>query len=350
MKICTLAVCLVAVANAASIRGRNHTKIFANETAVDPDKIPHRRELYEAHCPKVINDGFGLMRYCRNGGHNIYIDNESVERAIIVIHGSNPIPETYYETTRNEAIAEGVDLDKTDIISPHFFQNNRMPSTGDWRDYYMWDNGWRWGDNDLVHGRSSFDVMDHIITQLIDHRPNLKTIVVAGQSGGGQFVDRYSAGTQITELIPRGIELRFWAANPATYFWLTFQRPNSVVGCPGYNDYPFGFTKRFPYMMRTSASDTQKNAINRKIFRTQAELDTDPYGEDDDCAMHVQGSNHVNVWRNHRAHLAKVGQSYGYRNCRALSNRRHILIRNADHGHKDSWESDIGLQNFFGDI
>jgi hypothetical protein len=306
---------------------------FADEQDVESRAFPQSTVI----CPNVINDGIGLMRYCRN--RNIYTDNNSVERAIIVIHGSGLDAQNYYNTTVAEAVAEGVDLSKTDIIAPQFFQG--LP-TGTWTDYYEWSGGWRYGHDAVSHARSSYEVIDHIVGQLMDHRPNLKTIVVAGQSAGGQFVDRYSVGTRVAH---PGVNMRFWAANPGSQLWFTSARPGPT--CAGYNDYPYGLNARNEYMNQSTVAELKQNATSRDIFWTAGELDTDQDGWN--CKDLAQGTDRNDRWDNHRSHIADVCNALGYAGLYCLvHSARHVEIPGCGHGHVCSWQSDEGHEILFG--
>lgn len=287
-------------------------------------------------CPNVINDGIGLMRYCRN--HNIYIDNSNVERAIIVIHGSGLDADNYYDNTVAQAVAAGVDLSKVDIIAPQYHEQAPFRP---WDDYYVWPGGWRYGDDAKTHARSSYEIIDHIIGQLMDHRPNLEMIVVAGQSAGGQFVERYAAGTSVSH---PGVHLRFWAANPGGYMWYDATRPEPT--CAGYDDYPFGLDARNEYMSNFTDFGLKYNAITRDIFWTVGENDT---GLNGGCRANAQGENRWERWNNHRANVFDVCSSLNYSNlfC-AVHSARHIEIPGCGHGHLCSWQSDEGLDILFG--
>jgi hypothetical protein len=59
---------------------------------------------------------------------------------------------------------------------------------------------WRSGGGEIGNDKlTSFDFMDEIIHRLARKNvfPNLKTIVVAGHSAGGQFVTRYEMSNQV---------------------------------------------------------------------------------------------------------------------------------------------------------
>lgn len=292
-------------------------------------------------CPNVINDGIGLMRYCRN--RNIYVNDANVERAIIVIHGSGLDAKAYYDKTVAEAVAEGVDMSKTDVIAPQFFETD-YPADGTWTDYYLWSSNWRWGYLSPSHNtRPSFAMVDHIVEQLMDHRPNLQMIVVAGQSAGGQFVDRYAVGTEVDHT---GVDMRFWAANPMTNVWYTSSRPEAT--CAGYNNYGWGLDSLNAYMSNSTPAEIRTRALTRDIFWTVGENDT-TVEPTDPCQANAMGSQRNERWDNHRTHLGDLCVSEGYAGLYCLYHAmRHVEIPGCGHGKNCSWESDEGHDILFG--
>jgi hypothetical protein len=321
-------------------------EVDALEDAEAIDEIAFRdkgSDLLAAEvCSNVINDGIGLMRYCRN--HNIYVDDANVERAIIVIHGSGLDAKAYYDKTVAEAVAEGVDMTKTDVIAPQFFETD-YPLTGTWTDYYLWNSTWRWGHLSPSHNtRPSFAMIDHIVDQLMDHRPNLQMIVVAGQSAGGQFVDRYAVGTNVAHT---GVDMRFWAANPSSNVWYTSTRPEST--CTGYNNYGYGLDSLNTYMGNSTPAQLKSRALTRDIFWTVGENDTSSDGLDVSCQANAMGADRNERWDNHRTHVADLCAAQGYSGLYCLfHSARHIEIPGCGHGKNCSWESDEGHDILFG--
>lgn len=295
-------------------------------------------------CPNVINDGIGLMRYCRS--NNIYVDDASVERAIIVIHGSGLDAKEYYQKTIDEAVAEGVDLNTLDVIAPQYFEGN-VPNydNNPWTNYYVWTSRWRWGNLSSSHNtRPSFAIIDHIIGQLMDHRPNLQTIVIAGQSAGGQFVDRYAVGTDVDHT---GVDMRFWAANPSTNVWYTTSRPEPT--CAGYNDYGYGLDNRNTYMNGSTTAQIRNRAVTRDIYWTVGENDTQPAGVDSSCRANSMGSQRNERWFNHRQHVADLCSAEGFNGFYCLLHTaRHVEIPGCGHGKNCSWASAEGHDILFG--
>ena len=96
-------------------------------------------------------------------------------------------------------------------------------------------------------GLSSFEVMDRIIKKISNQKilPNLKRIILIGHSAGGQFVQRYAVGTQVTQ--ETSIPTYFVVSNPSSYLYLHDSRISfsndfeqfipSVNSCSDYNEY-----------------------------------------------------------------------------------------------------------------
>ena len=86
----------------------------------------------------------------------------------------------------------------------------------------------------LAHGRagarrhpslSSFDFVDEILRKLANKTmfPNMKAIVVAGHSAGGQFANRYEMSNKIHDTL--GVPITYVVANPSSYAWPDAVRP-----------------------------------------------------------------------------------------------------------------------------
>ena len=92
---------------------------------------------------------------------------------------------------------------------------------------------------------SSFEVLDQLISYFDDATlfPNVKQIVVAGHSMGGQMVQRYAAVSPSSFSRP----VTYWIANPDSYAWLSTDRPLSTVDCTSYDDYRSGYTNYDSY-------------------------------------------------------------------------------------------------------
>jgi hypothetical protein len=109
---------------------------------------------------------------------------------------------------------------------------------------------------------SAFEVVDRMISRVanLEVYPNLQDVVVAGHSAGGQYVNRYAAGSRIELSLPGNIHLRFIVANPSTYVYFNGERrvgdaTNEFAvpegANPDFEDYKYGMGNLNPYMSAT---------------------------------------------------------------------------------------------------
>ncbi len=116
-------------------------------------------------------------------------------------------------------------------------------------------SGWSWGqDSSASCGAtiSSFAVVDAILGWLLEGEvaPRLESVLLAGHSAGGQFVNRYAAVNALhARFAAAGIGVRYACSAPSSYLYLGPERPTAgaaggfAVPSPapaGYNDYGYG--------------------------------------------------------------------------------------------------------------
>jgi pimeloyl-ACP methyl ester carboxylesterase len=150
--------------------------------------------------------------------------NTSITRALVMVHGAGRDADNYFRTAVAAAILGGA-LDDTIVISPRFASNDgRGCRDALAQSEVSWScNGdsWRSGgistSNDNL---TSYDFADEILHKLArkDAFPNLKMIVVAGHSAGGQYVTRYEMATKVHDTL--GVPIRYVVANPSSYAYL----------------------------------------------------------------------------------------------------------------------------------
>ena len=90
----------------------------------------------------------------------------------------------------------------------------------------VWENSWRTGGPArTTPSLSSFDFVDEILRKLANKTtfPNMKAIVVAGHSAGGQFANRYEMSNKIHDTL--GVPVTYVVANPSSYAWPDAVRP-----------------------------------------------------------------------------------------------------------------------------
>jgi len=159
---------------------------------------------------------------------------------------------------------------------------------------------------------SSFEVMDSLVTFVLTsgHFPNIKRVVISGHSGGGQFVQRYSATTPIPDLLT-GYQFRFIVINPAFYMYpdnkrpigkLTYMVPD-ITACPVYNRYPRGLVDLNTYAKATGAARILDNMVHRDIVFLLGEDDTREEELDVSCGANLQGPERLDRGANYITYI-----------------------------------------------
>jgi pimeloyl-ACP methyl ester carboxylesterase len=235
--------------------------------------------------------------------------NDKVVRALVVVHGLGRDAPNYFRTATAAAFLAGA-LESTLIVAPRFAANDGKRckdalATGEINWICAGGNNWRSGGpaagNDAV---TSFDVADEIVRKLARNElfPNLKIIVIAGHSAGGQFVSRYAMANRIHERLP--LPLAYVVANPSSYAYLDAVRPADAAGefrpfagsaaCPGFNRWPYGLEERGGYTARLDDDQLRKQFAARTVTYLFGDLDTLPRASlDVSCPAMAQGANRL---------------------------------------------------------
>lgn len=140
---------------------------------------------------------------------------------------------------------------------------------------------------------SSYTILDTIFETFLDREkfPNLRKIIAAGHSGGGQTMGRYALGTDIDQKFEKiGVEFQFLVANPSSNAYFDTYRPtikndhkcnNSTIpnetfefynarnnhnGCSGYNTWKYGLDNlaSYEYMSKRADKDTLVEEFGHK--------------------------------------------------------------------------------------
>jgi hypothetical protein len=261
------------------------------------------------------------------GSYSLDLPNWDVKRAIIDIHGLFRNAPTAFDTmVGSAAFAEShgflPDARKnTILIAPRFpNQEDGMPA-----DFLHWtDNDWVKGGAAVDSPVSSYAVIDEMIARLnVPGRfPNLKKIIIAGHSAGGQFTHRYAAANFMDgQFSP--IPIRYLVANPSSYLYTTTTRPRfdgngfgvpygigcgnivNIPFCTGFsgaplcpstfNDWHYGLEQMVPYANAMGAATLRQNLINRRVTLLLGTLDNDPnHSElDKSCPARLQGAHRL---------------------------------------------------------
>lgn len=266
-----------------------------------------------AACSEWVGLGHGLARARVYRSFPLDARNESIRRALIVIHGTNRDAQADYLAALAAAgLAHA--LDDTIVVAPRFASNNGLESGCADRlapQEVNWPcdgNSWRAGGAAGASTLTSFDFADEILRRLAarDVFPNLKAIVVAGHSAGGQFVTRYEMANQVHDTL--GVPVTYVVANPSSYAYPDAARPVPPRACVNYNTWPYGLENRRGYAARESESRLTQQLVARPTTYLLGELDVLPnVGFDASCAAMAQGATRLARGEAYAALMQKLG-------------------------------------------
>ncbi len=255
-------------------------------------------------CTEFVTLGGGPSRSLIYRTYPLDTRNEKITRALIVIHGTNRDADNYFRTAL-AATFLGNAFDDTVVIVPRIASNS-----GTCHDalapnevsYSCGGDSWRSGgvatNNDKL---TSFDFIDEILRKLAAKQsfPNLKAIVIAGHSAGGQFVNRYEMSNRVHESL--SVPVSYVVANPSSYAYLDNTRPirdgaafrpySDARNCTTYDHWPYGFQGRTGYASKSTDEQLRKQLASRPVTYLLGELDILPLGGfDGSCPAMAQGA------------------------------------------------------------
>jgi pimeloyl-ACP methyl ester carboxylesterase len=228
-----------------------------------------------------------------------------VTRAILVFHGLLRDADVYLKSGEAALAEAGEAGHGTLLIVPQFLADRDIAPHGLPADTLRWSPD-SWMAGEPAHGPapvSSFEAIDAILAHLADRTlfPNLKTVVVAGHSGGGQVVERYAVvGKGETALTAKGVHVRYVVANPSSYVYFSADRPLPTGGtgpfadtaaCPAFNAWKYGFDKLPPYVAGSTAAALESRFVARDVVYLLGTNDTNPNHPalDKSCAGEAEG-------------------------------------------------------------
>jgi pimeloyl-ACP methyl ester carboxylesterase len=269
-------------------------------------------------CTEWVALGGGPARSMVYRSYPLDTRNDSIRRALIMVHGTNRNADHYFATAMAAAFLAGA-VNDTVVVAPHFIACNDKPEA----DEVLWSCGgdsWRSGGAAASHPQlSSFDLADEILRHLANRRtfPNLQAIVVAGHSAGGQYATRYEMSNRVHDTL--GVAVSYVVANPSSYAWPDARRaaatadadpaaakegwntekvhteftfgPFDASTCQNYNRWPLGLENRTAgYTAKMSDDDLKKQLAARPTTYLLGQVDTLPLGGfDSSCPAMAQG-------------------------------------------------------------
>ena len=171
--------------------------------------------------------------------------NDAITMAIVVSHGNSRNGRDYCSYMTNAVLNSGGNLSSTLVIATQIYETGDAAideSTMIWWSKSSSDNGqrnWKWGGNsteELNASISSFSVFDEIVLKLAERTsyPNLRRVVFAGHSAGGQVMQRYALfsmmgpGGALSGSLPADLNISYYIANPSSTTYLSAERPVNV--------------------------------------------------------------------------------------------------------------------------
>ena len=265
--------------------------------------------------------------------HALTQRNTAIEHAVIVIHGQGRNADGYFRHGLAGAFLADA-LKTTLLLSPRFASNEGK----DCRDKLdtkevgwvcLGPESWRNGGEQATPASknlTSFDFMDALVSKLSDATlfPNLRSLVIAGHSAGGQYVNRYQMVNRLHEkiLAERKINISYVISNPSSYTYPEALRPtraavpasiasaapgymrpvvegkeekafvafSDATGCTNFNRWPYGLEQKLGYVANVSDDLLKQQLAKRPATFLLGELDILPlYGFDSSCAAMAQG-------------------------------------------------------------
>ena len=298
-------------------------------------------------------DSLGLPYYSNLSLNQVHDD---IKLAVVVLHGASRNADDYYD--RMYAIVNGVGMDSTIIIAPQFLRTGDLDDHNLSEDVLYWTSTTNWtagytSGNTSDHNRpftiSSYSIMDTLLYRLAMNNPILNQMVFVGFSAGGQFVNRYVGGNDVTERIFQefNLSIRYIVGSPSSYLYMNDERriQNTVdqfavpSGCNGYNDYKYGLDDLNNYMSNAGSDSIRIRYSRREVIYLIG-------GSDDagttDCQSMAQG--------NHRYERSIIYFNYlqYYFSSEILGRHQHAIIPNIDHDSYNIFNSACGRKALFG--
>jgi len=246
--------------------------------------------------------------------------NDAITRVLVSIHGAGRDADNYFRSTLAAGFLADA-LENTLIVVPRMASSDGAgcrdilaPNEISWN-----CNSWRSGGPAVNSAAvTSFDFLDEILRKVArrDLFPNVKAIVVAGHSAGGQVVNRYEMTNQVHDQL--GVPVMYLVSNPSSYAYPDSERPTAEAyamtahppgyipqstpnvaafrayadarNCTTYDQWPYGLRNHTGYAAKQTDDQLRRQLAARPTTYLVGELDILPLaGFDGSCAAMAQG-------------------------------------------------------------
>lgn len=242
-----------------------------------------------------------------------------ITRIVVIVHGEQRDAGEYFNDVTTAQGLAGATTTAL-VIAPQFLNTmdvrdpgNNLPATIlGWRVDEYSDGK----DAETPAPLSAFDVLDSLVASFMNRAlyPNLKTIVLAGHSGGAQLITRYDiVGTGFAAATTAGYDVRFVVVSPSSYLYFDNIRPaghgtfapGDASACPSFNSWRYGFTSAPRYVGTPNPATVFAQYATENVTFLSGSLDTDPSGSiDQGCGAEDQGVDRVTRANNYFSYLA----------------------------------------------
>ncbi|HEY7842940.1 MAG TPA: alpha/beta hydrolase [Bradyrhizobium sp.] len=254
--------------------------LICTQVVAEEEAAPHTKPVKAIADARLAVDNKGMLP--------LYLSSDwskpqpAITRAVLVLHGRLRNADVYFRSARTAQAAAGDVGKSTIMIVPQFLAEVDIEGWHLPPDTLRWTlEGWEGGEPALgPTPASSFDALDAILARLADRKlfPNLKQVVVAGHSGGGQVVQRYAIATRGEAALKAAqIGVRYVVANPSSYAYFSAERPEPQIAasCVGYNNWKYGMEARPPYVAG-SPDELEQRYVARQVIYLLGTKDTNP--------------------------------------------------------------------------
>jgi hypothetical protein len=262
----------------------------------------------ERICPhrfQMLKEGVAVQIPLCLSAPSLESADPAITSVVIVVHGNarNAVgAEAAIEAALPSSARGSVLVVAPQFLTPIDVQAQAVPAeVAIWR-----SSGWSQGDRSEAAAQigrpSSFEVVDRLLEAIgrAHQYPDLKSIVVVGHSAGGQFVQRYAAGTRVEQhpsIAARHLAFRYIAANPSSYLSLLPRPPDALTErCSRYDTYKYGLSDLNVYL-RPLGPDGIRSAYAQKdvtVLLGRLDFDSQDPALDASCGAMVQGANRLN--------------------------------------------------------